>query len=125
MYRDRRQSERIPSRILLSVKLLNTQTVWRVLATNVSASGVSFEIEEPLKPTAQLDLEIKLPDRAAPLLVTGEVVWSRPGTRLLRGEGGKLSEHREVGVKFVRIAPEDQRLLRLYARLNAPPEALG
>ena len=66
MSRDRRQSDRIPSQLLVRVKLPNTQTLWRVLATNISAGGISFEIEAPLKPTTQLNVEIKWPDHVPP-----------------------------------------------------------
>ena len=100
------------------IKYLDTGKVRRALTKDVSAGGVCLVTEELLKPGTQLGVEIKLPDREAPVTFTGEVVWSKP-----IGGSGKSYENptAEIGVKFVDIDPNDQKLVMLYARMNASP----
>ena len=118
MDEERRQHLRAASRLLAFVKDLNTLTVQRALTKDVSASGVCLVTEQLLKPGAKLELEIKLPDHGASITLTGEVVWSR----LIQAPHSFLDKPTvEAGVRFVSITPDVQKLISLYARLNAPP----
>ena len=118
MGEEQRRFIRIQSRLMTFIKHLDTGKVRRALTRDVSAAGVCLVTEELLTPGTRLGIEIKLPDREAPITFTGEVVWSKP-----IGGSGKSYENptAETGVKFVAIDPKDQKLVMLYARINAPP----
>jgi len=67
------------------------------LATStVGAGGLSIRIAEVIPAGTQVDLSVKLPQRKVPLLVQGQVVWSRPG---------------ELGLAFIDLYQNDRELL--------------
>ncbi len=78
--------------------------------------------DETIEPGEPLDVELQLPDRAAPITFSAEVVWSRP-------TGGPRKSYEtptiEIGVKFITIDSKDVSLLGQYAALNALPPELG
>jgi len=118
MNAERRQFIRAPSRLIVIFKNLKTNKVRRALTKDISASGLGLITEELLEPGTPLEIEVKFPDCASPMMFAAEVVWSRPV-----GEPRKSYQNptAETGVKFVRIEPKDQVLLKQYAALNAPP----
>ena len=87
------------------------------MTKDVSAGGACFVMEELFTPGTKLELEIQLPDREAPIMLIGEVIWSKPMRDVRKSSENPTAE---TGVKFVSIAPDDQKLLLLYTRLNAP-----
>jgi uncharacterized protein (TIGR02266 family) len=48
-------------------------------ARNLSRGGIFVELEHPITPSTEVELEFRLPDLEAPLAPTAEVVWNRPG----------------------------------------------
>ena len=123
MDQERRQFIRLNTRLTVIFKNLKTGKVRRALTKDLSGAGMGLITEEILAPGTPLEMEIKLPDREAPITFQAEVVWSKP-------VGGPRKSYEnptaETGVKFVQVDPHDQKLLMLYARLNAPPpEASG
>jgi uncharacterized protein (TIGR02266 family) len=48
-------------------------------ARNLSRGGIFVELEHPITPSTEVELEFRLPGLAAPLVPTAEVVWNRPG----------------------------------------------
>ena len=118
MGKELRRFIRLPSRLTAIFKVVKTGKVRRALTKDISAGGVCFVTEEVLEPGMALEVDLKLPDRAAPITFLGEVAWSRP-----IGSQRKSYENptAETGVKFVSIDPKDQALIMQYAKLNAPP----
>lgn len=119
MGEEQRRFIRIHSRLMTFITFPDTGKVRRALTKDVSAGGVCLVTEELLKAGTPLDVELKLPDRDRSIAFTGVVKWSKP-----IGESHKSYENptAETGVEFVRIDPDDQKQLMLYAKLNAPPE---
>lgn len=118
MGEEQRRFIRITSRLTAIVKIVKTGKVKRALTRDVSAGGICFVTEEILEPGTALEVELKLPDREAPVVFLGEVAWSRP-----IGPQPKSYQNPtgETGVKFISIDPKDRALIMQYAKLNAPP----
>ena len=130
MQPERRQFVRLRTRLTTVFKIVKTGKVRRGLTKNISGVGICFvtnEMVEPgerlneiIEPGEFLDVELQLPDCAAPITFSAAVVWLRP-------LGGLRKSYEiptvEVGVKFVTIDSKDVSLLGQYAALNAlPPE---
>ncbi len=48
-------------------------------ARNLSRGGIFVELEHPISPSTEVELEFRLPDFPIPLAPTAQVVWHRPG----------------------------------------------
>lgn len=48
-------------------------------ARNLSRGGIFVELEHPIAPNAEVELEFRLPDGPTPLAPTAQVVWHRRG----------------------------------------------
>jgi uncharacterized protein (TIGR02266 family) len=48
-------------------------------ARNVSRGGIFVELDHPILPSTEVELEFRLPEVDAPLAPTAQVVWRRPG----------------------------------------------
>lgn len=111
---------RLRTKLTTVFKIVKTGKVRRGLTKNISGVGICFVADEPIEPGEPLDVELQLPDRAAPITFSAAVVWSRP-------TGGPRKSYEtptiEIGVRFVTIDSKDVALLGQYAALNAlPPE---
>ena len=91
---ERRHDLRGPAE--LEVDILAPEEMASLATSTVSAGGVSMRIAEVIPVGTQIDLSIKVPQRRVPLLVTAQVVWSRPG---------------ELGATFVGLLQNDRELL--------------
>jgi hypothetical protein len=91
---ERRQHLRAPAE--LEVDILAPDEMASLATSTVSAGGLSIRIAEVIPAGTQVDLSIKVPHRKVPLLVQGQVVWSRPG---------------ELGLVFVDLYQNDRELL--------------
>ena len=120
MGEEHRRFIRVTNRLPSTFKIITTGKVRRALTKDVSAGGISFITEELLEPGTALEVELKLPDREAPIIFLGEVAWSRPV-----GPPPKSYQNptAETGIKFVSIDPKERALITQYAKLNAPPSA--
>ena len=118
MGEEQRRFIRVPSRLNAIFKVVKTGKVRRALTKDISAGGVCFITEELLEPGTALEVELKLPDREAPITFLGEVAWSRPIGPPPKSYQNPTSE---AGIKFVSIDPKDRALIMQYAKLNAPP----
>ena len=74
--------------------------------------------EEEMAPGTPLAVEIRLPDRQAPIAFLGEVVWSM---LLVEASARSKRPPAETGIRFVSIDPKDRALIMQFARLNALP----
>jgi len=90
----RRQDLRGPAE--LEVDILAPDEMASLATSTVSGGGLSMRIVEVIPIGTPIDLSIKVPQRKVPLLVTAQVVWSRPG---------------ELGATFVGLVEKDRELL--------------
>ncbi|MGZ6125967.1 MAG: PilZ domain-containing protein [Myxococcales bacterium] len=91
---ERRQHLRGPAE--LEVDILAPEEMASLATSTVSAGGLSMRIAEVIPVGTPIDLSIKVPQRRIPLLVTAQVVWSRPG---------------DLGAAFVDLFQNDRELL--------------
>ena len=91
---ERRQALRAD--VALEVDILEPDELASLATSSVGSGGLSIRIAEVLPVGTPLALSIKLAQRRVPLLVTAQVVWSRPG---------------ELGAAFVDIFQNDRELL--------------
>jgi len=91
---ERRQHLRAPAE--LDVEILAPDEMASLATSTVGSGGLSIRIAEVIPAGTQLDLSIKVPQRKVPLLVQGQVIWSRPG---------------ELGLAFVDLYQNDRELL--------------
>ena len=91
---ERRQDLRGPAE--LEVDILAPDEMASLATSTVSAGGISMRIAEVIPIGTPIDLSIKVKERKIPLLVTAQVVWSRPG---------------ELGAAFVDLFQNDRELL--------------
>jgi hypothetical protein len=91
---ERRQSLRAAAE--LDVDILAPDEMASLATSTVGAGGLSIRIAEVIPTGTQVDLSIKVPQRRIPLLVQGQVIWSRPG---------------ELGLAFVDLYQNDRELL--------------
>jgi len=91
---ERRQHLRGPAE--LEVDILAPEEMASLATSTVSAGGISMRIAEVIPAGTPIDLSIKVPQRRIPLLVTAQVVWSRPG---------------ELGAAFIGLYQNDRELL--------------
>ena len=82
---------------------------------NVSGGGVRFVAQHALQQGTILELDLMLPGRQQPVVVMGEVAWSKwvssPEAASTRGAS-------EVGVRFTDIGQKDQELILRYLGLH-------
>jgi hypothetical protein len=91
---ERRQNLRAEAE--LEVDILAPEEMASLATSTVGAGGVSIRVAEVVPVGTPMDLSIRVPQRKVPLLVTGQVVWSRPG---------------ELGLAFVDLFQNDRELL--------------
>ena len=104
---ERRQFVRLDIRQKVSYKIIGTKKLGQSLTKNISGGGIRFLAEHPLEPGTELEVALRVPDREEPVRFIGQVVWSHP----------PQPSRPEVGVKFIRIDPQDQALILHYTTL--------
>ena len=118
MAEERRKFVRSSMRLNLSYTVLGTKLFGKALTSDLSGGGLRFTVPYALKPGAQLDITMQLPERSEAVRFTAEVVWSK---LVHEGTAERANQETEVGVKFVEIEPKVQALLRQYGTLYASP----
>ena len=117
---NQRKDPRLGLRLNITYKIAGTSKSGKSISHDMSAGGVRFLAEHPLDVGAKLEIFVRLPEGDQMIRCVGEVVWSRAG-----GAGDAMTGGtREVGVRFVEIAPKDQQLLKQYAMFYLPPESI-
>lgn len=118
---EQRKFVRLDTTVPVAYRVVSSTATARPTTTkNLSAGGICLFVNEPLSSGATLDIEIALPGRAAPLRLTGEVVWCE--TYELLGATDQVCNI-QVGVKFVDIHPDDQDAIQRYMILRLPSSA--
>ncbi len=71
---------------------------------DLSATGVALVVSERLEIGSRIQMELSLPNRSAPLMVTGQVIWRREGP-------GADQRIFYIGVHFLGLQPETSKAL--------------
>ncbi|MBI4343421.1 MAG: PilZ domain-containing protein [Candidatus Omnitrophica bacterium] len=117
---DRRRFIRAGARLTILLKDVATGKAWRVLTKNLSGGGLCVITDGLLMAGSAMEVELTLPDRDAPLVLSAEVSWSKIVAAARRSYE---SPRAESGLKFMQIDPKTRALLEQYAKLSAPPPA--
>ena len=117
---ERRKFVRLDTRLSTEYRVVSASASTRLVTKDIGGGGVCVFVSEPLKVGTQLDVTVALPESTKKLTFTGEVVWCESYEII-----GKAQQHRSVlaGVKFVSIAPEDQREIMRYVILSLQPRS--
>ena len=117
---ERRQFVRLDTRLSTDYRVLPSSEPQRSVTKDIGGSGVCVFVTEPLTLGTHVQVTMTLPDADRQIAFTGEVVWCESYEIL-----GKAQQHRSVlaGVKFVSIAPEDQREIMRYVILSLQPHS--
>ncbi|MBI3010990.1 MAG: PilZ domain-containing protein [Candidatus Omnitrophica bacterium] len=118
MDEEHRGALRVRQQLTVLFRALVGQRIGRALTKNIGVDGVCLITEGVLEPGTQLELQVRFPDRAQPITLVAEVVWSS-----LLDQPAKSYEPptAETGLKFVRIDPRDRSFIVQYVTLNASP----
>ena len=115
---ERRRSPRVPSWLSARYALAGGDRPQATIARNLSGGGCGFFTASLLPAGTVLEVTIEVPERRRAVTFTARVAWS--GKLLLtRREAHPWAF--EVGVRFVKIAPED--LARLLEAASGGPAA--
>ena len=117
---ERRQFVRVESSMPVMYWLSPTGDVAprRSLTKNISGGGVCLYLEEPLLPGTRLQVHMRLPEDGRSFPFTAEVAWC--DAPKADGAGGPSVM---AGLRFIEIAPEDQRAIIRYCLSRVPPSA--
>jgi len=102
---DHRQLPRFQTRIFGVFRRDIDLDETEMLMTNMSQGGAFIRTENPAQPGTPITLRIYLNPEEAPVSIVGEVVWWR-----MPGHG----ENPGMGVKFVRVSPEDLERVKAF-----------
>ena len=117
---ERRKFVRLDTRLSTEYRIVSASAATRLVTKDIGGGGVCIFVSEPLSVGTQLQVTITLPDASRTIAFTGEVVWCESYEII-----GKAQQHRSIlaGVKFVSIAPEDQREIMRYVILSLQPRS--
>jgi len=116
---ERRRFIRIRDQLVVTFKLPTWEESRRSLTRNISGSGITFVVDDPLREETLFSGTLKLPDRKEPIPFEGKVVWTRD-------THSGVKEYRlpktQLGIAFVKIDEKDQKAIDVYVRSNATPD---
>ena len=115
---ERRQFVRFQSWLTVHYNVVGQPQPHQSIARNTSPAGIGFLTKSRLTPGTVLAVSLEFPEQRRTVRFTGEVRWSGP--LLLAGENPESSRAFETGLRFVRIAADDQSFLMNYAPGRAP-----
>ncbi len=118
---ERRTNLRSPTQLTAIVKNQKTGKVNCWLTKNLSPTGVCLVTEEWVERGTKLEIELALPDFAAPCIMPAEVVWVMTKGVSHQSSGAAKTE---LGVVFFNLPPKTTALLNQYVDRNAPPANL-
>lgn len=97
---ERRHHESIPKKFKISYQ--NAQSLRNHYLAHPGTGGVFIPSREPFTRGARFDLRIYLPDKAEPLDIYCEVVWSQNQERVINDRAYPPG----MGIKFLNLSPE-------------------
>jgi hypothetical protein len=104
-FEDRRIFARFPVNLPMKFVDLNANREGEAKAHDVSAKGVGFVAQEPLRPNTSLEMWLEIADNSEPLYVRGQVVWSKPAPDNEYRIGVNLEKADLMGLARVMRAP--------------------
>lgn len=108
---DRRiRGERVDVHFPVMVTQQGTPIQGDVLALNLSWSGMLLATNFPLNLNDQINLEFRLPNNDVPIGLTAKVIHQK--------NGKKMEDPTFVGVAFIKVEPNIQRMLMGYVLEN-------
>jgi len=115
---ERRRFVRLDTQLKVKYTVLPQTEARPTVTKDISGGGICFFADEMLQPGTTLQVEMTLPDRDTPAPFTAEVIWCEPYEVI-----GKTKRERaiEVGVRFVEVAPVDQKAIMNHVILNLKP----
>ena len=109
---ERRKAGRTAARLTVLLNNQESGRVLRVLTKNLSTRGICVVMDKRLSTGTQLMVDLKLPDREAPLTVHGDVIWSRP-------TGGPRKSYEqpemETGIRFLNLTMKELAAIKQAA----------
>ena len=107
--KERRKYPRVELRLSAKYKVLDYEEAFKFTRTeNISAEGLSFESNEPLKPGVYVQLEVDLEDNKPPVSMVAEIRW-------MGGMRFDKSKKYINGVKIISMPLKDEpRFLKYY-----------
>ena len=116
---ERRRFVRLPVKLNTAIQVVGAENPLLSLTKDTSGGGIAFFTRDLVAPGTVVQLQLKFPERPKAIVCKAQVIWSGP---LLREHTSKNDAGFEAGVRFLEIAPEDQRFILQYSTVNAPPE---
>ena len=115
---ERRRSPRVEAAIAIHYEAIGSSARGTVpqTRTEISVGGVRVPLAQQLEPGTGLKLELILPDRAASIQATGEVVWSAR----FDNEGPY-----KTGLRFTEIDQVEQEKLSRFIHQSPGAERLS
>jgi uncharacterized protein (TIGR02266 family) len=85
-------------------------------ARNLSRGGIFIEVEHPISPATEVELEFRLPDLATPLAPTAQVVWHRASA-----PGAPMG----LGLQFLALDGASSRRIDAFVHEHLPAATEG
>lgn len=102
---------RVPAQLPVMYRVLPSTAQVRSMTCDVAGSGLCLLVQEPLARGAQVQLELRLPDRDRPVVATGEVMWCEHHRVVEKTEQRSLTK---TGVRFLHLDARDQDAILQY-----------
>ena len=115
---DRRRTPRVESQLLVKFRQLGDPSEkWHMAPLkDISSTGIRFTTDQAFPGDATLELQLLLPTSAAPLHLTGRVMWAHPSP---------LPPLTDYGVAYADFQPaqreEIERIVTLYRERKRRP----
>ena len=95
-FADRRIFGRVPTMVPVRLLVSGRDKECHGQTVDISANGIGVVSKEKLPPQTPLELWLDLPDNRGPFYTRGEVVWSKPLTKIDEQRSGIRLEKAEL-----------------------------
>jgi c-di-GMP-binding flagellar brake protein YcgR len=106
MKRERRRNFRIPVRIPVTIRDLESGRTLKVTTSDMSEGGMAVSVPRHTRPTGRWQVSFTLPGTDAPLALPAEFAWE--GTAA------------QAGLRFMEVLPETTQQLQNWLKRNSP-----
>ena len=104
---NKRNFQRFDVRASVNYRKLESLATPRVTQTeDMSEAGIRINLPEYIEPETRLELTIRIPSGARPIMAIGRVVWVKPG---------QLNKQFTTGIQLTYIREEDKKRFYQYA----------
>jgi len=106
MKRERRRNFRIPVRVSVTIKDMDSGNMLKVTTIDMSEGGMAVNIPKHSRPTGRRQVSFTLPGTDVSLELPAEFAW----------EGTSA----QAGLRFIEVSPETIQQLQSWLKLNSP-----